>query len=711
MIQALIKKGVDLGEEVPSPIVSDGAVLIKTIYSCISAGTEISTVANSGIPLIKRALNQPENVKKVFEIFKKKGFSKTYSKIKGEVESGKPTGYSLSGIIVGVGKDVNGFAINDHVTASGAGIANHAEFVNVPINLVTKIPKGMNLKNASTVTLGAIALQGVRRASLRIGEFGVVFGTGILGLITVQILKASGIRVAAVDLDDTRLKLAKELGADLIVNPASENAVKIIAGWSDGHGADAILFTASTASSEPLSESFQMCRKKGKVILVGVVKMNINRADMYKKELDFLISTSYGPGRYDSNYEVKGLDYPYAYVRWTENRNMQEYLRLVDSEQINLAKIISKTYSIDQVSEAFESIKSDNKKPLMVILEYGKPEDMLMASQIPKDTKIVLNDRPINKKLINVALIGAGSFATNMHLPNLRKMKDKFQLVAVVDRNGHKAKNIANQFGAKYSTTEIDEVLLDKDVDLVMITTRHNTHANIVHRALNSGKHVFVEKPLATNKEELDMIKTFYSDSKDKKPILMVGFNRRFSKYVQEIKKHTNKRVNPLFIRYRMNAGYIPTDHWVHNNGGRIVGEGCHIIDLMIYLTDSTIQSISFESLTPNTTKFSYSDNKSIILKFKDGSICVLDYFAVGNKAFPKEYMEVHFDEKTIVVDDYKQIKGYGVHVKKIKSNSSQKGQFEELESLYKVLCETNSEWPISLKDMIQTTEISLIID
>jgi threonine dehydrogenase-like Zn-dependent dehydrogenase len=286
MIQALIKKGVVLGEEVPSPIVSDGAVLIKTIYSCISAGTEISTVANSGIPLIKRALNQPENVKKVFEIFKKKGFSKTYSKIKGEVESGKPTGYSLSGIIVGVGKDVNGFAINDHVTASGAGIANHAEFVNVPINLVTKIPKGMNLKNASTVTLGAIALQGVRRASLRIGEFGVVFGTGILGLITVQILKASGIRVAAVDLDDTRLKLAKELGADLIVNPASENAVKIIAGWSDGHGADAILFTASTASSEPLSESFQMCRKKGKVILVGVVKMNINRADMYKKELD-----------------------------------------------------------------------------------------------------------------------------------------------------------------------------------------------------------------------------------------------------------------------------------------------------------------------------------------------------------------------------------------------------------------------------------------
>lgn len=707
MIQAIIKKGKVLGEETPTPNVTKGSLLIKVVNSCISAGTEMSGVTNSGKSLIKRAMEQPAQVAKVINMAKTVGLQKTIAKVKGTLDAGNATGYSISGVIIAIGDGVEGFEVGDRVTAAGAGIANHAEYVDVPQNLVMKMPQTLDFKEASTVTLGGIAMQGVRRADMKFGEFCVVTGAGILGLLAVQMLKLSGVRVAAIDLDESRLRVAKELGAEIVINPTKEDPIKTVESWSGGYGADCVLFTAATSSSAPLSQSFQMCKKKGKVVLVGVVGMEINRADIYQKELDFMISTSYGPGRYDKSYEEKGIDYPYAYVRWTENRNMTEYLRLVSTGDIKLDKLINGVYPIEEVTQAYESLQADNK-PLMVLLDYGQVELGKIHEYLNQDKKVILHTNANkNRSIINVALVGSGGFATGMHLPNIEKLSNKYKLHAVMSRTGHSAKSVAKQYGASYATTNLEDILKDDAVDLVMIATRHDSHASLVLQALKAGKHVFVEKPLATNQQELDLIKEFYGSDVENKPVLFTGFNRRFSKYTTEIVKHTSKRNNPLFIQYRMNAGFIPLDHWVHENGGRIVGEGCHIVDLMTSIVGEKVVSISSESLTPKNNKFSSTDNKSIVLKYEDGSLANIQYFATGSKDISKEYMEVHFDNKTIMMDDYKSLKGYGVKVAEITTNISQKGQFEELEALYETLSGKTAKWPIELWDMIQTTEIT----
>ncbi|MFH2035103.1 MAG: bi-domain-containing oxidoreductase [Candidatus Zixiibacteriota bacterium] len=711
MRQAIIKKGLVIGEEIPAPVVSDGSLLIKVVNSCISAGTEMGGVRSSSEPIIKRALEQPEKIKKVFNMVRDVGIFKAYQTISGKLDSGVPTGYSTAGVVIGVGAGVTEYAVGDHVAAAGAGIANHAEYIDVPVNLTVRLPKTLSFKSASTVTLGAIAMQGVRRAEMKMGEFCVVFGTGILGLLAVQMLKLSGIRIIAVDLDKKRLELAGEYGAELVVSAAEENAVERVIQFTGGYGADAVLFTAATSSSEPLSQSFKMCRKKGRVVLVGVAGMEIKREDIYLKELDFLISTSYGPGRYDNNYEHKGVDYPYAYVRWTENRNMSEYIRLLDNRSINVDKLIDAEYPIEKVTEAFESLKGANgNKPILVCLDYGLPNDDILGILRGHNRKVEVNSRPVSGELIKVALIGAGGFANAMHLPNMQKMSDKYQLHAVIDIDGHRAKSYARQYNAEYASTEINDVLSDENVNLLMVCTRHDSHAGIVLRGLNSGKAVFVEKPLAVNENELNQIKQFYNDAGDTAPLLMVGFNRRFSKYAREIKKNTDQRINPLLMHYRMNAGYIPLDHWVHEYGGRIVGEGCHLIDLMTYLTGCEIISLNYQAVTPKNNNYHQSDNKTISLKYSDGSIGTIDYFATGNADLSKEFMEVHFDGKSIVMDDYKSLTGYGVKVAGLTSSDSEKGQYEELEELYKSLTGKNKNWPIALWDMLQTTNATLLI-
>ncbi len=605
MKQALVKKGLVIGEEVPAPVVSEGSVLIKVVNSCISAGTEMSGILSSGTPLIKRILKQPEKVAKMLNLARTEGISRVYQKVKGELDAGKPTGYSVSGVVIGVGKGAEKFKIGDRVAAAGGGLANHAEYVDVPVNLVVKIPNDLGFKEASTVTLGAIALHGARRADLRLGEFCVVFGTGILGLLTIQMLNASGIRVIAIDLDNKRLALAQEYGAERVIDPQQEDPVKIVKSITNGLGADAVIFTAATSSSKPLSQSFNMCRRKGKVVLVGVSGMEIDRKDIYSKEIDFLISTSYGPGRYDKSYEEKGIDYPIAYVRWTENRNLSEYLRLLEAGSINIKAIIQKVFSIDQVTAAFNSLKQTEDKPLMVLLDYGLPEVNLLDQYRDHKRKIEIRTSFVDKDVINVALVGAGSFATNVHLPNLKNLNRQYKIYAISDKNGHTAKAVAEQYQASFATTNVEEIINDKNVDLVLICTRHDSHAEITIKALERGKHVFVEKPLATSHDELKKIEDFFNNRpRENKPVLMVGFNRRFSKYSVEIKKHTDRRINPLFIHYRMNAGYISPDHWVHENGGRIVGEACHIIDLMSFFVQKPIVSISYESLSPSTGYF-----------------------------------------------------------------------------------------------------------
>ncbi len=701
MLQAIVKKGMVLGENVPSPTVSENSVLIKVVNSCISTGTETKSITDSGKTLIQKAKEKPEKVAKVFNKLKSDGLKSTLSMVKNELGTGSPTGYSLSGIVIETGKGVENIEVGDYVAAAGAG---HAEVVNVPVNLVCKLPDGLSFEKASSVALGAIAMQGVRRANLQFGETCVVLGAGIIGLLAIQMLNNAGIRVAAIDLDNERLKLAKKLGAEITFY-GNEDTVKSVNQWSGGYGVDAVLFTAATNSSLPLAQSFQMCKKKGEVILVGVSGMTINRADIYSKELDFKISTSYGPGRYDSKYEQEGVDYPFAYVRWTENRNMQEYLRLLTSGKIRIDDLITHKFNIKNISKAYELIRSNESKPLMIVVSYSnhKLENILTK-------RVELKSKTVNREKINIALIGAGSFAKSVHLPNIEKLNKKYNLYTVMNKSGYKGKALAKHFGANYVTTEYEEILNDDNVDLVLISTRHDSHAELTIRALKRGKNVFVEKPLATNKEELQPIIDFYDSDINNKPVLMVGFNRRFSKYIQEIKKHTDKRINPLIIYYRMNAGFVPLDHWIHENGGRIVGEACHIIDLITSLTDSKIKSISFENITPANNIFSKSDNKNILLKYDDGSIATISYFAVGSKQLPKEYMDIHFDEKSIILDDYKSVKGFGFDMKQIATNKSDKGHLEELEAIYKSLTNKNTGWPIQLWDLIQTTEATFLM-
>lgn len=703
MLQAIIKKGKVIAEEVPSPILSEGEILIAVSYSCISAGTELTSVGNSADNLLVRAMKQPENLKKVIDLAKAQGISRAFSKVQQKVKYGTPIGYSNAGIVIAIGEGVTNFQVGDKVAAAGAGIANHAEYVVVPQNLAMKVPENLDLALASTVTLGGIAIQGVRRADLKMGEYGVVVGAGILGLLTAQFLKNSGVRAIVSDINEERLKIAKELGADLVINPAKEDLVKEVANFTGGYGADGVIFTAATASSEPLSDAFKACKKKGRVILVGVSGMEIKRADIYQKELDFKISTSYGPGRYDRQYEDLGNDYPYGYVRWTENRNMSEYLKQLSEGKVRLDLLINKVFPIAQVEAAYASLQGP-EKPIMVLLSYEVEKDEILPSKV-----VVNSDYTGTKGVLNVALVGAGSFATAMHLPNMEKMKDKYALYAVVNRTGHKGKSVAAHFNAKYATSNIDDVLEDDEVDLLFITTQHKDHAALVLKSLQAGKHVFVEKPLATNQEDLDKIVAFYNDTAEtKKPFLLTGFNRRFSKYAQEINRHTKNRINPLFISYRVNAGFKDTTDAIHDHGGRVIGEVCHFIDLISYLTGSSIVSVSVEKLSPSNNQIRNDDNVSIMLKYKDGSVANLQYFAIGNKNYQKESLEVHFDGKTIIMDDFKKLTGYGVKTKELAEKTSEKGQYEELLFMHEAIVQ--GRWAIELEDMIQTTQATFLI-
>lgn len=703
MKQAFINKGTVSVHNLPSPSIKAGYIKIKLLYSTISVGTEMSIVHSTGKSIFQRALDDPKKALQVLGILKSQGLKSATTKVTGATEKLASIGYSISGIVTEVGEGVFDFAVGDEVSAGGSGFALHAEYVVVPKNLAVKVPIGLDIKSASTGTVGSIALHGVRRADLRLGEYAVVVGTGLLGLLVLQMLKASGVKVACTDINNKRLELAKELGADLIVNSLEEDPVNAVQNWSGGYGADAVLFMAATDKDEPLSQAFRMCRRKGRVVLVGVSGMHINRNDIYRDEIDFMISSSYGPGRYDDNYELKGQDYPYAYVRWTENRNIAAYLDMIKDGKINLDKLTPKVYAIDDAEHAYKQIENNPEAHILTLLSY-KSENLENNQTIflTGTAKVSRNDK------ISIGLIGAGSFATSTLLPIIHKHSDKFYLKSIQNSSGEKALNAARVFKAEQVVFKTEEIFSDPEIDLVMICTRHNSHAQLVLDALKNGKHVFVEKPLAINQQELDEIAQFYKQ-KDKgiKPVLMVGYNRRFSQHAQEIKKKLTNRSSPALLRYRMNAGFVPYDSWIHEDGGRIIGEACHIIDLMLYLTDSEVSDYAVSALNPHLGRFKSTDNRTISLTFKDGSLAVIDYFSCGNKEVSKEYLEVHYDNKSIIMDDYTSLKGYGIKVKEFKTALPAKGHEEEWIELYKSLKEGN--WPISLENILHTTKISFL--
>lgn len=706
--QVLIKQGQAVIEEIPAPRVEAGTVLVRVDHSCISVGTEMSGMKASGLPLWKRALKQPQNVQKAFKMVATQGLAHTRSVVEGKLVSGQPTGYSASGVVLEVGEGVDDLQPGDRVACAGAQCAHHAEIIRVPRNLTVPVPDSLGLADASTVTLGAIALQGVRRGQPTLGETFVVIGLGILGQLTVQMLKANGCRVIGTDLDRERINLAKDLGMDIGMHPDDSDDIEHVARLTDGIGADAVIITAATPSDEVVSTAFNMCRRKGRVVLVGDVGLSLKREDFYQKEIDFFISTSYGPGRYDQNYEEKGLDYPVAYVRWTENRNMAEYLRLLAEGKLIIAPMISAVYPVDEAQTAYAALKSGDSKPLMVLLSYPQPMDRAE----PVRTVVNPTAKPAGSGQIRLALVGAGGFAKGMHLPNLKALSDYYHLQAVASRTGHNATATATQFGANYATTDYQKVLDDPEVDAVLIATRHNTHASMVLQALKAGKHVLVEKPLALNEDELTAIEEFYATASGSTPMLLTGFNRRFSQYARQIHELVQERSNPMILNYRMNAGYIPLDHWVHTaeGGGRNIGEGCHIYDLFTYLTGSKVTTIDAQAIKPTTGNYIRSDNFVATMTFEDGSVATLTYTALGSKDYAKEQLQVFVDGKVIMLDDYKRLSVTGAKTKELETKISDKGQKEELEAFASAV-RNGGEWPIPLWQQLQATRVSFEVE
>ncbi|HEY3375062.1 MAG TPA: bi-domain-containing oxidoreductase [Candidatus Aquicultor sp.] len=707
MKQVLIKQGQAIVEEIPAPQVEPGTVLVQVDHSCISVGTEMSGVKVSAMPLWKRALKQPQNVKKAFQMVATQGLAHTRSVVEGKLSAGSPTGYSATGIVLEVGEGIDDIQPGDRVACAGAQCAHHAEIIRVPRNLTVLVPDELGFPAASTVTLGAIAMQGVRRATPTLGETFVVLGLGILGQLTIQLLKANGCRVIGTDLDRTRIEQARGLGMDVGIIPQEEDDIEAVARLTDGYGADGVIITAATPSDAVVSTAFKMCRKKGRVVLVGDVGLSLNREDFYQKELDFFISSSYGPGRYDNNYEEKGLDYPVAFVRWTENRNMTEYLRLLAEGKVSVDPMIAAIYPVDKAGEAYAALKSDTDRPLMVLLSYPRPVDERL-------TRTVVNPhaQPSGKTQVKLALVGAGGFAKGMHLPNMKELSDLVQLHAVMSRTGQNAIATATQFGAKYATTDYSEVLRDPEVDAILIATRHNLHTPMVFQALKAGKHVLVEKPLALNEGELKEIEAFYSAASGPSPILLTGFNRRFSKYGQRIYELTKNRSNPMILNYRMNAGYIPLNHWVHTEegGGRNIGEACHIYDLFTFLVGSKVVAVDAKAVSPATGYYGKNDNFVATISFEDGSVATLTYTALGSKDHPKEQLEVFVDGKVITLDDYKKLTVTGANVTGVETKLSDKGQREELEAFCKAV-KAGGEWPISLWQQVQAMQIAFAVE
>jgi len=706
MKQLLVKKGKIIVEQVPMPVVDPNHVLVKVAFSCISPGTEMTTVKGSGEPLYKRLIKKPEYLKKVYDLIKEKGLVQAKSLLKGKVDAAYPIGYSASGIVVAVGENVNGIVPGDKVACAGAGHANHAEYIDVPVNLVVKLSDAIDLAEASTVTLGAIALQGVRRTNPTIGERIVVFGLGILGQLTVQLLKNNGCVVIGIDVDKQRVDMALKNGMDIGINAIQEESIERVLKHTDNFGADAVIITAAAAGDNIIDQAMKMCRKKGRVVLVGSVSLAFSRADFYKKEIDFLISTSYGPGRYDDTYEDEGIDYPFAYVRWTENRNMEEYLRLIKQKRIVLSDYTNGSFTVNDAPEVYESLVQGRLKDMLIILAYPSTD-----SKSNEGTTIQIAGGYDKSKLVNVAVIGAGGFAQSTHLPNINHLSSDFFIHTILNRNGSNAISVAKQFGAKNATTNYGEVLNDAEIGLVVICTRHDLHASMTIEALRAGKHVFVEKPLAMSEEELLQIEEFYHSNVVNKPLLLTGFNRRFSEAAVQMKKIIERSTTPLIINYRMNAGFIAPEFWVHGKegGGRNIGEACHIYDLFNFLTGDRCESIMASAIDPKGKQWNRNDNFIVVLKYANGSICTLTYTSMGDKSVPKETCDIYFDGQIIQMNNFKELTYYGAKGKKLISCKG-KGHLEELEALRDALTK-EKQWPISLEEQFSATRISFEVE
>jgi predicted dehydrogenase/threonine dehydrogenase-like Zn-dependent dehydrogenase len=684
MKQIFVRKGEIFLEDVPPPTVDDGEVLVANAFSAVSIGTESSIIRETGKGLsLLRVLRDAELRKRAMQVVSRRGMREA-ARVGGEFRSRLiPLGYSSAGIVLAVGGNVTDINVGERVACGGGGKANHAEIVSVPRNLVARVPENVSFEEAAFATIGSIVLHGVRRCQLQVEETVIVFGVGLLGQIAIQLVKASGCKVIAVDTDRARVKLAKELGADLALKLGEGDLAKEVLLFTEGIGADAVMICAATPSNEPVNLAMKLIRNKGRVVVVGDVGLGVSRQQFYEKEGDLLISRSYGPGRYDPLYEEKGIDYPVAYARWTENRNMKSFLDLVSEKKVDLKPLINATFDINESKKAYESILSSSEKPLGILIKYNPYAFYSKKRQValPAGKINVVSKFAESGTRINVALVGAGSFAESIIIPLMSKIPD-YNVRAVVAASGAHAKQIAGRVKAEYCATNYRDVLSDKKVDLVVITTPHNLHSKIVIEAAKAGKAIYVEKPLCLNEKELDEITRVIS--RTKVPIL-VGFNRRYSPLTLKAKELLKGKHRPFIINYRVNAGPIPKSHWIQDpeiGGGRIIGECCHFLDFFNCTIGSAVESVDAKIAPINDKTVFAQDNLIASTRWTDGSIAALTYTSLGHSDYPKEYIEIHAEGSTIVIDDFREMRLFGFAEKNITLKKQDKGHRNQLMEL-----------------------------
>ena len=641
-------------DEVPVPACKAGGLLVRNVASLISVGTEKLMIEMGRKSLLAKARARPDLVRQAWAKAKKEGFLSVYQEAMNRLDEPIPLGYSAAGVVMEVGAGVSGFRPGDRVAVAGAGFASHAEVVWVPENLVVPIPEGVDFEAAAFVMLGGIALHGVREAALTLGERVVVIGLGLLGLLCVQFLKAQGCRVAGVDLDQRKCDLAKEMGADLALVPGQDDVEAAIANFTGGLGADAVLIVSASKDNQPLLLAEAVARARGRLVLVGVADLSLTRKAFWEKELSFSVSKAAGPGSLSPSYEVKGFDYPLAYVRWTERRNLETFLDLLAQGRVRMHRLITHRFSIQEALSAYEMILGNKEPYIGVILSYPESE-AASAQQTEPVRKVWLKApaaRPESAAPQALGLIGGGMFTKNILLPALKQVQN-LHFGGVATTTGVTAQHIARKFGFAYATTDYRDILKDSGIGSVLITTRHNLHGRLVVEALAAGKHVFVEKPLCLTEAELQEIISAYDGTR----LLMVGFNRRFAPLAQEVNKFLSSRSTPLVMSYRVNAGYLPNDSWVHDpevGGGRLLGEVCHFIDFLHYLSGSQAVQVRAVALSGTLGQYRRDDNFMLSLTFRDGSVGDIIYTAKGTKSFSRERVEVFGDESVAVIEDFR---------------------------------------------------------
>ena len=647
-----------------------GHLLIQTRASLISAGTERMLVEFGRGGLIAKARSQPEKVRQVLDKIKSDGLMPTLETVFARLDEPMPLGYCNAGVVLAVGAGVEGFSVGDHVVSNGA----HAEIVCVPANLCAKVPDGISSETAAFTVLSSIALQGIRLADPTLGERVAVTGMGLIGLLATQLLHANGCQVIGIDFDEKKLALAREWGAETVHLSAGADPVAAAMAFSDGRGLDAVLIAASTKSNDVVHQAAAMCRKRGRIVLVGVVGLDLKRSDFYEKELTFQVSCSYGPGRYDPAYEEQGRDYPFGFVRWTQQRNFEAILDLMAARRLNVAPMIERVVPFDEAPSIYDGL-AENRNALGLLLTYPGTPDVRRTCPIRAPAHA--SQFPAASGSVVLGAIGAGNYAKLTLMPALAKTPATLRTIA--SAGGVSARHVGAKFGFQQATTDYREILNDPSIHAVVITTRHHSHARFAVESLEAGKHVFVEKPLALNQEEL---RTVFDAAAPSDRQLMVGFNRRFSPHIVRMKSLLAARVEPLTMVMTVNAGFIPPDHWTHDpavGGGRIIGEACHWIDLLGHLAGAPVTDVMAATVGRWVGAGRADDKMSITLRFADGSLATIHYFANGHKSFPKERLEVFSDGRILALDNFRVLRGYGFRgFRKFKTARVDKGHLAE---------------------------------